>query len=305
MPPRPPAGRGHAGRGHAPPARGALGATIDATAAGMGSGRGRGQDGPGPIVNGSSDGEAPAAASQAYVDRVPYGFWPQLPWPSEDDIGPTPDPTTHAAAWMATKPYRKDKDERHWHGVRFLGRGGYGCAGLWCEEDKDGNVSRRMVVKETTISNASWRDPQNWRNRLPREIAIHRRVGSSQRRNDRDAGSRSLIRHYGYRLMMRKRRYRLYLEYCESMDLHYALTTQNRLWSTQNIKHRLPRNAHSYIPEHFIWHVFRDLVNACLVLQDGQVDGGRMKGWRSITHRDINPTNIFLAEKDKHGVSQV
>ena len=179
-----------------------------------------------------------------------------------------------------------------------------------------------MVVKDTKASPWEWRDPIHWRSNLPRELQVHKVID-----RDRPAGHVSgydnLLKHDGYRLMMRQRRYRLYLEYCEGGTLQdvvlphfgrranpqpaypWTLTRGNPYDPVLMQNGRLPQ----LIPEYFIWILFRSLVNACQVLHFGHVADvpGSIEDWKPITHLDIKLDNIFLQplDEDDAGESEV
>jgi hypothetical protein len=78
-----------------------------------------------------------------------------------------------------------------------------------------------MVIKETAPSAREWRDPRNWRDRLPREVKIHQLV--EERRAVRPAMLRHIVRYRAHRLMMRKRKYRLFLDFHAGGDLYKAM----------------------------------------------------------------------------------
>ncbi|KAI4635872.1 hypothetical protein J4E83_000826 [Alternaria metachromatica] len=77
--------------------------------------------------------------------------------------------------WLDTEPRMPPpNDNSRWHGIKLLGSGSYGAAGLWAEADAANNIRDRMVIKEAKAFTPSrWRDPKNWRDRLPQEIRIH------------------------------------------------------------------------------------------------------------------------------------
>ncbi|CZT25262.1 uncharacterized protein RCC_10991 [Ramularia collo-cygni] len=52
------------------------------------------------------------------------------------------------------------------------------------------------------------------------------------------------------------------------------------------------------VPEPFIWKLFEDLVNACVILDRGDVDPGGAS-WDPIVHRDMKLDNIFLSDPGK------
>jgi len=74
-----------------------------------------------------------------------------------------------------------------------------------------------MAVKECRVGPRLWRDPIYWRNKLPREISLHKRIDLHRVRG---TTHRNVIQHRGYRLMMRQRRYRLYLQFCSGGTLY-------------------------------------------------------------------------------------
>jgi hypothetical protein len=94
---------------------------------------------------------APTALASS-VDKLPYDFWPQLPWSPEPDLpialekDTSKDPV-YLAPWLAAKPLRSGEDESTWHGMCHLGSGGFGAAGLWVNMDEKKNVVdvREMV----------------------------------------------------------------------------------------------------------------------------------------------------------------
>jgi hypothetical protein len=69
-----------------------------------------------------------------------------------------------------------------------------------------------MSVKDTSPYNRTWwKNPVNWRDDLPRKIAIMQRLESLEHQNT--------LKFRGYRLNMKERRYRLYQDYCDYTDL--------------------------------------------------------------------------------------
>lgn len=94
-----------------------------------------------------------------------------------------------------------------------------------CEVDEQFNVVDRMVVKDnaTAAKRDAWRDPKNWRDRLPREIAIHRRIET--RRTKGPDAFQYIIKYRGHRLLMSKRRFRLYLDFASGGGIGPATAT--------------------------------------------------------------------------------
>lgn len=141
-----------------------------------------------------------------------------------------------------------------------------------------------MVVKDVKPTETNWEHPRFWRDKRPREIKIHELVDQIDAR-----GHQHLISHRASRVMMRNRRYRIYLPYCRRGNLDKAL--KDRFDFTRG--HARNKQPPNLIPEGFIWYLFWALIEACTALHEGQLDG-RLAGWKPITHLDIKPDNIFL-----------
>ncbi|KAJ8105784.1 hypothetical protein OPT61_g9972 [Boeremia exigua] len=229
---------------------------------------------------------------------VPYKHWPTPPWPVEPDlplIGAGVVPMANRDRFMDTKPHLSNGDESQWHGAKYLGNGSSGAAGLWCRIDEHGNVIDRMVVKDNAVcSREGWRDPKNWRDGLPREIAINRRI-EARRVIEPDA-FRYIIRYRGHRLLMWKRRFRLYTDFASGGDLANAMDPYDRKWS--RIKpHRI--GTQDCIPEAFIWYTIKALATSFLALETGTLGTGTVKGWKAIVHLDVQTPNILLDVQSK------
>lgn len=155
-----------------------------------------------------------------------------------------------------------------------------------------------MAIKETCNHSAgSWRDPKNWRGQLPREIKIHQLV-EERRAVDSDM-CRNLIHCRGHRLSMRKRKYRLYLDYCSGGDLRNAMASHSRTWEPAVEDN----DDFPCLPEAFIWTAVKALATACLVLQNGTTVLEPIQNWKSITHLDIQLPNVLLGRRKYTGSS--
>lgn len=203
-------------------------------------------------------------------------------------------------------PSEWGNDSDTWVGAKFLGEGSYGSAGLWVKKDRRGNVVDQVVCKDVMSSDQDWRDPNLWRQGFPREIAIHR-VIDNERANHHPRVYRSLMKHRGYRLHMVQQRYRLYVEYLPKGDLEVSVRDRlllmmgKREWNEKRWRLRTKRPMPPFkdiLPEKFLWHVFRELVNAVMVLRHGHQDDEKYpKHWRPIVHRDIGMSNVFLDDR--------
>ena len=91
----------------------------------------------------------------------------------------------------------------------------------------------------------------------------------------------------------------LFLEYCDQGDLQNVLSK----YIKYNMDYCLPYHPWEWIPEGFVWHVFRSLASALAYLHYGvrhddmdnppRID----RRWPYILHRDIKPENILLKSR--------
>ncbi|KAF3009755.1 hypothetical protein E8E13_009505 [Curvularia kusanoi] len=262
---------------------------------------------------------APSAASGLAPSLYwyPFDFHPRLPWDDESDIPELPnfegvrrpsEAPRECDEFLRSGILRHQEDDADWRGQKVLGFGNFGVAGLWVQLDAQNNVIEQIVAKDCNPwTREKWRDPVHWRDRLPREIANHRRIDRRRSQNsNREMAYRNLVEHRGYRLMMRKRRYRLYLKYYSGGHLEKALQPVFEDWvlgKGQEWDFDDPNcfDDLNQIPEELIWHVFQSLVRACLFLQYGTSDPAVTApepDWRPITHADITMGNIFIEPRD-------
>ena len=148
----------------------------------------------------------------------------------------------------------------------------------------------------------TWRDPIQWRDRIPREIRNHRKVDEN-RELANGLNRQNLVRHEGYRLMMEQRRYRIYLDYYEGGDLYRATERKFQVQKTVKDSFDDLEDNTPHIPEDLIWHIARSLVTACQILHFGQAGNVStpVAGWQPITHCDINLPNIFMERPPTRG----
>ncbi|KAF2652767.1 kinase-like protein [Lophiostoma macrostomum CBS 122681] len=244
-------------------------------------------------------------------DIYPFSFRPDT-WESESDIGDIPnlrawddqnrgeDPTIVRNQWLKLKVNMEGDDPtQRWHGVRFIAQGSFGSCGLFVQVDENDVVQDRMVVKENCPTREEWNDPTQWRRRKPREIDIHERIEHG-RRTERDEQAFSHLVHYrGHRVMMKHRRFRLYLDLHSGGDLSIVADDFFQMWARGSI---IALHDRSTIPEPYIWYILNTLVEAVCVLRSGRVSSQR-DGWKPITHCDLKLNNILMditEEGSKH-----
>lgn len=152
-----------------------------------------------------------------------------------------------------------------------------------------------MVIKEAKPFTASqWRDPKNWRDRLPREIRIHQLV--EERRSVEPDSCRHLVCSCGHRLWMQSRRYRLYLDFYSGGDMRSAMKNYAENWTKNEDDSEF--NEEEYLSEGLIWYTIRPLATACSLLHKGSLSDGELYGWRPITHLDLQLPNVVLGISD-------
>jgi hypothetical protein len=91
----------------------------------------------------------PLALISSVPPHYPFDFWPPQPWLQDPN---TAFPTQQALlddegnarrdflrSWVHSHPHR-EFEETNWHGVKFLGAGSFGSAGLWVEIDQNHNI---------------------------------------------------------------------------------------------------------------------------------------------------------------------
>lgn len=158
-----------------------------------------------------------------------------------------------------------------------------------------------------------WIDPSMWRDRLPREIAIYERI-------KQQGGHRNIHRYRGYRLNMKQHRWRLYTDLCKYRSItgaeDYIFEDISQFWKIRRNEWQrvsdqgewderrfpLDRDNMTLLPERFLWHIFRELVNGCGFLErgNGRGHGDGALEWRPIVHMDMYQGNVFLTASDEN-----
>jgi hypothetical protein len=143
-------------------------------------------------------------------------------------------------------------------------------------------VVERMAVKECAPSREAWLSPDEWRDRMPREVKMHQLIDST-------GPHQNVLGHTAHRLMMSKRRYRVYMELCRAGRLIERL----RSYFEQDPSAYRGEYGAEEIPEAFVWWLFKGLVDACVVLQRGDVLLP-VEGWKPLVHNDLHMGNVLL-----------
>ncbi|KAI4234091.1 MAG: hypothetical protein LQ349_003995 [Xanthoria aureola] len=160
--------------------------------------------------------------------------------------------------------------EEGWEGIKMLGQGAEGRAGLWEKSDGDGNIIDQICIKQIGEGG----DPKL---RKALEARVMQDLGKWP-----NNGS---VRLRGYRRYPKIMAHRLYMEYCQHGDLRRLIASY--------------RKKKQYFPEEFIWDVFHHLVNACKAMDKGP-SRPKDPSHTTYVHRDIKPNNIFLAAAESY-----
>ena len=267
------------------------------------------------------------------VNSTQFSFWPR----TTDSAGLIPAGLrSQDERWRQIGLLHPDEpqDEEYWYGDHVLGEGSGGRATAWVKVDENETIvdvcvfsltaaSIKLTAMKQTIAVKDsravpidqWTSPFYWRDCLPRDIAIQKRL-------DAQSGLPSIHKFRGYRLSMPNRCYRVYNDLCEEGTPLKAFEFYSRQWRIRRDHYRLEKVHDGFrtdedhdkithlveedsfpdksddldvIPEKFLWRVFENLVDACILLRDGA--GKRLEDdrpWRPIIHRDLHLSNVFL-----------
>ncbi|KAF2845639.1 hypothetical protein T440DRAFT_522522 [Plenodomus tracheiphilus IPT5] len=109
----------------------------------------------------------------AAPDARPYSFWPQPPWNDSE--------LYTSIGLQSQKDFKRGWVYGRWYTVRQLKRSDRESAFLHVRTNATNNIIDRMVIRQRRFSPREWRDPQQWRDRRPREIRIHEIVEERRR----------------------------------------------------------------------------------------------------------------------------
>lgn len=117
-----------------------------------------------------------------------------------------------------------------WRGVKLLGQGGQGHAGLWVCVDDHGKIVNRMVIKETVEKEAKFNDPRIWHNGVlhgdPKEAVMNDLVTAMPEENDVHDTASNIVTIFGSSVQTDKGTYRMYQEFCAHGDLWGLVSAQ-------------------------------------------------------------------------------
>jgi hypothetical protein len=160
--------------------------------------------------------------------------------------------------------------EAGWVGIKKLGEGGQGCAGLWVKRDPvTQTIIDRVVIKETAMYN--WNNWNAWAgkdNKIPSEVYISQLMRKNY----------NTVQIFAHRVWGTPHfTYRAYMEYCALGDL----ATIDELYRQKQLR----------IPEPFLWRLFEDLARAAIAMENPAKAGEKIGPGSFVAHMDIKPGN--------------
>ena len=99
-------------------------------------------------------------------------------------------------------------------------------------------------------------------------------------------------------MMMRQRRVRLCLDLCAKGDLRNSTFDRFEKMAQPSVQPPVP-----ILPERLLWHVFKELVDACLILRQGS-PVEPVPGWKPMVHNDLHTSNVFLDDLQPEDISK-
>ncbi|CAK4034365.1 Ca2+ calmodulin-dependent kinase [Lecanosticta acicola] len=186
----------------------------------------------------------------------------------------------------------------HWQLLAPVGITENAHAGLWVQFDSSLNITNRMVVKESYMSDALWNHPTMWlgnvTDRLPMEFEMANRLQQCEQADD-------IVQHLGYGIYHTARMYRLYEEFCPHATLEQLIRAHRAMRDAGDDRPFTETGTHveRHIPTRALWATFEALAAALCLMKNGGLPGlDCKKNWDRIHHLDIKPCNVFLAKAD-------
>lgn len=173
-------------------------------------------------------------------------------------------------------------------------QGGQATTTLWICAKSDGNVTRRIVVKDIIVDEATaelseqrFKDPRNWHgdtsafavdnNHVPMEFHTQQIVSTAP---GFFHGVKFLARP---QIMWQDRKIRLYMEHVPKGDADKLAKNH--------------KDSDEPVPETFLWLCFQALIKTALVMERGYLEEDeedQPAEWSQIVHCDFKPGNLFL-----------
>ncbi len=171
-----------------------------------------------------------------------------------------------------------------WVPGKPLGKGSFGKVALWSKKNDLSEIVDNVAVKQRKLVHHPLIADGVWRNHLAKEAFIQSQLTS----NDQDD---CIVPLKGYKYYHHLQQCRLYMGYAPHGSLE-AIRTRYRAFDR-------------FLPELWLWCVFENLVEACLLMRNCPAQWQPMSNqardqprpFKFIVHCDIKPSNIFVYER--------
>jgi hypothetical protein len=163
---------------------------------------------------------------------------------------------------------------------KILGKGSYGHASLWVRYDEDGNIVKRVAIKDEFVKENKWNKPSTFfgdvQDRQPREAVMHRLI------SNQDPNALHTVKYLASALFMEEKLVRIYMEYCEHGEFY-------EVW-VKNCDTR--EEGDWFLSAPALWALFESLTKAAHLMTFGAFPGEEEPaGWEAIIHRVIKQDN--------------
>ncbi|KJX98869.1 hypothetical protein TI39_contig385g00012 [Zymoseptoria brevis] len=200
-----------------------------------------------------------------------------------------------------------------WQGMQFIAADNDTMVGLFGQPDANGNLGRRIAVKDSQCNPMTWFMPLYWAgaydergvrdysgpidHKESMETYVHRKVSA--------LAPGCIVAYEGRTFVDTEQwRTRFFMEYCPHRSLESLINEYRRVTNFRDVpvtEYARPDSDQTHtipnvlIPEPFIWYCFSNLAKAALIMEQGSIQTP-VVGWKPIIHRDIKPANIWLQD---------
>jgi hypothetical protein len=159
-----------------------------------------------------------------------------------------------------------------WKAAEMVGEGGNGVAVLFIAGNEKGEISRRVVVKDTWVDEDAWGSVRTWYgNPRDRNDRTPLEIRAMQKLRVRPGSENRVTQIHHSSVDDDNMRYRIIMNYCPYGSLKGTV-----------LKYSIRKQP---VPEAFIWCIFDALAEACLFMERGKARGKKAHSWEEIMHR--------------------
>ncbi|KJX95637.1 hypothetical protein TI39_contig4100g00019 [Zymoseptoria brevis] len=182
-----------------------------------------------------------------------------------------------------------DSSQGQWQWKKTLGHN-MGDTTLWVQLNEQNIVIDKLVRKDQIMNEQHFTGGRDWYgdamkfdDRVSMEYYLQKKCA--------DARPKSFPTVRKWAQIMEHLMVRIYMQYCPHADLQSVIN------SYHSPKRRATLDEQQPIPEPALWMIFDRMVDACLIMRQGDLETTDPK-WLQIVHRDIKANNVFLDTAD-------